>query len=419
LPHTILMIAPTSFFADYGNHIRIWQEAKALQSIGHRVAIATYHNGDDMPGIEIHRSWDVPWIKRAMVGSSRHKLYLDAALSYRALAVGLRLRPTIIHAHIHEGALIGAALKRVLRVPLIFDYQGSLTSEMIDHHFLSGSDSRLYRPLRRLEHWIDYQADALITSSHNAAEMLGDFGFPADRLYTVIDGIDTERFQPFDGSPSWEAERRRLRAELGIPAGRRVVAYVGVLAPYQGINVLMEAAQQLLPTMPDLHFLIMGYPGVDRYQALVNSLDIADHVTLPGRILYRDLHAYLALGDVAVAPKMSETEGSGKIPNYMAMGLPIVTFDTPVSREYLGDIGIYARFGSAEDLAAKLRLALEQPDWATRLGQLGRARALRELSSGRAGPEIEAIYAAALQRFRKQASAPAHDERDKAIKRGA
>jgi glycosyltransferase involved in cell wall biosynthesis len=417
LPHTILMIAPTSFFADYGNHIRIWQEARALQGIGHRVVIATYHNGDDMPGIEIHRSWDVPWIKRAMVGSSRHKIYLDAALSYRALAVGLRLRPTIIHAHIHEGALIGAVLRRVLRVPLIFDYQGSLTSEMIDHRFLSGTDSRLYGPLRRLERWIDHQADALITSSHNAAEMLGGLGFPADRLNTVIDGIDTERFQPFDGSPAWEAERRRLRAELGIPEGRRIVAYVGVLAPYQGINVLMEAAQQLLPAMPNVHFLIMGYPGVDRYQALASALGIAEHVTLPGRILYRDLHAYLALGDIAVAPKMSETEGSGKIPNYMAMGLPIVTFDTPVSREYLGDIGIYARFGSVEDLAAKLRLALEQPDWAAQLGRLGRARALRELSSGRAGPEIEAIYAAALARFRHPA-APAHDERDKPIKRG-
>src|SRR4051794_28058409 len=142
LPHTILMIAPTSFFADYGNHIRIWQEAIALQHIGHRVVLATYHNGDDMPGLEIHRSWDVPWIKRAMVGSSRHKIYLDAALSYRALAVGLHVRPTIIHAHIHEGALIGAALKRVLGVPLIFDFQGSLTSEMLDHHFLSGTGSR-------------------------------------------------------------------------------------------------------------------------------------------------------------------------------------------------------------------------------------------------------------------------------------
>src|SRR4029078_7358400 len=191
-------------------------------------------------------------------------------------------------------ALIGAALKRALRVPLVFDFQGSLTSEMIDHHFLSGTHSRLYTPLRRLEQWINTQADALVTSSHNAAEMLlRDFGFPKDRLYTVVDGIDTDRFKPFDGSPAWEAERQRLRAELGIPAGRRILVYVGVLAPYQGINVLMEAAQKVLANCSDVHFLIMGYPGVDRYKALADALAITGNVTLPGRVLYKDLHAYL------------------------------------------------------------------------------------------------------------------------------
>lgn len=396
------MIAPTSFFADYGNHIRIWHEAQALQKIGHRVVITTYHNGDDMPGLEIHRSWDVPWIKRAMVGSSRHKIYLDAALSYRALAVALRLRPTVIHAHIHEGALIGAVLKRMLRVPLVFDFQGSLTSEMIDHDFLSGTASPLYGPLRRLESWINRQADALIASSHNAAALLRrDFGFPEERLFTVADGINTDRFRPFDGSPVWEAERQQLRAALGIPPGRRVVVYLGVLAPYQGIDALMQAAAQLLPRHPETHFLIMGYPGVDRYRHLAEQLGIAGHVTLPGRILYKDAHAYLALGDLAVAPKMSETEGSGKIPNYMAMGLPVITFDTPVSREYLGGLGIYARFGSVEDLAAQIERALDDPDWAARLGRLGRERAVRDLSSDRSGPAIEAIYAQALARARQ------------------
>ncbi len=423
--HTILMIAPTSFFADYGCHIRIWQEAKALQKLGHRVVITTYHNGDDMPGVEIRRSWDVPWLKRAMVGSSRHKIYLDAALSYRALETGLRLRPTIIHAHLHEGALIGAVLKRILRVPLVFDFQGSMTSEMIDHHFLSGKDSRIYSMLRRLEQAINMQADALITSSENAADLLRrDFRFPNDRLYTVADGINTDRFRPLAETPEWQAERAALRAEMGIPPGHRVVVYLGVLATYQGIDALMEAAQQLLPSMPDVHFLIMGYPGVDRYGRLAEQLGIADHVSLPGRILYRDSHKYLALGDVAVAPKMSETEGSGKIPQYMAMGLPVVTFDTQVAREYLGDLGIYARFGSTSDLAAKLRIALDQPAWAQRLGQLGRQHAMRALSSDRAGPEIETIYVQALRRFRglppihHNALAAPPDERSHAIERG-
>src|SRR5262249_35867122 len=190
------MIAPTSFFADYGGHIRILEEARALQKLGHRLTIATYHNGDDPPDLDVRRSWDVPWIKRALVGSSRHKLYLDVALSYRALTTALRLRPTIIHAHMHEGALMGAALKRLLGVPMISDCQGSLTSEMIDHRFLR-ADGRLYRSLREIERLINLQADALITSTTNAASLLQrDFGFAAERLHIVNDRVDTERYRP-------------------------------------------------------------------------------------------------------------------------------------------------------------------------------------------------------------------------------
>jgi glycosyltransferase involved in cell wall biosynthesis len=434
LPHTILMIAPTSFFADYGGHIRILEEARALQKLGHRLAIATYHNGDDLPGLDIRRSWDVPWIKRALVGSSRHKLYLDVALSYRALATALRLRPTIIHAHMHEGALMGAALKRLLRVPLIFDFQGSLTAEMVDHRFLR-ADGWLYHPLRQFERLINLQADALITSTANAANQLRqEFAFPAERLHIVNDRVDTDRYRPFDGSPAGEEQRRGLRAELGIPAGRRIVAYLGLLAPYQGVNVLMEAARLLLPEMPDTHFLIMGYPDVTSYKRLAESLGIADNLSLPGRILYKDTHAYLSLGDVAVAPKMSATEGSGKIPLYMAMGLPTITFDTPVSHEYLGDAGIYAAFGSAADLAAKIRHTLEQRAWAAQLGTQGRERAVRELSWDRAAQQIEAIYAGALGRSTTTDHRPlttdhrpaihaaprrSGEEREEAVERGA
>jgi glycosyltransferase involved in cell wall biosynthesis len=390
--YTILMVAPTSFFADYGCHVRIWEEIKALQKLGHRVVMTTYHNGDDMPGIDIRRSWDLPWIKRAMVGSSRHKLYLDMALSWRTLRVALALRPTLVHAHLHEGALIGGVVARMLRVPLIFDYQGSLTAEMVDHGFL-GREGALLRGVRRLERRINLQADALITSTYNAARMIReDFDFPAERLFTVADSVDTDRFRPFDETPEWRAARDRLKAELGIPPERKVIAYLGLLAPYQGTNVLLEAARSVVERRPDAHFLIMGYPDVRPYRELAEHYGIGDHVTLPGRIMYKDAHTYLALGNLAVAPKMSATEGAGKITNYMAMGLPVVTFDTPVSYEILGDTGIYARFGSAESLADKLLMALDHPIVAGHLGFLGREKAVQEHSWALASSQISAIY---------------------------
>ena len=398
MPYTVLTIAPTSFFADYGCHVRIWEEVKTLHGLGHRVVMATYHNGDDMPGLEIRRGWDVPWIKRAMVGSSRHKLYLDGALLWRALRVAAEIKPDIIHAHLHEGALIGAFASRMLRVPLIFDYQGSLTGEMLDHGFLRRG-SPLTGPMRMLERFIHRLPDAVITSSYNAAAALHrDWRFPRDDLYTVPDSVNTERFRPFDGSAAWEAERRRLRAELGIPAGRRLVVYVGLLAPYQGTDKLLRAARIVVDRQPDVHFLIMGYPDVVSYTALAGSLGVRDHVTLPGRIMYRDLHAYLALGEVAVAPKMSATEGAGKITNYLAMGLPVVAFDTPVSREILGDVGRYARYGDVGSLADELLALLDDPREMEILGAAGRAKALGEHSWELGALQIQAIYERALAR---------------------
>lgn len=408
--YTILMLASTSFFSDYGNHVRIWEEARALQRRGHRIVLATYHNGDDMPGLDIRRSWDVPWIRRAVVGSSRHKLYLDVGLAWRGLRVAAGERPDIIHAHTHEAAAIGVALKRIFGRPLILDYQGSMTSEMLDHGFVRKS-SPLYVPLARLERFINRQADAVTTSTHNAArQLLRDRSVDPARLHAIPDGVDTERFRPFDGSPQWAAQRQELRAQLGIPAGRKVVAYIGLLAPYQGTNVLIEAAALIARRRPDVHFLIMGHPDPHSYRAFAASLGVEGQVTLPGRIIYRDLHSYLALGDVAVAPKMSLTEGNGKIANYLAMGLPVVAFETPVSREILGDIGIYAKLGSAEDLAAKLELALDDPALARRLGAAGRARALADFSWDQAIRRLESIYGQALSPRPARAEEPLHNE---------
>lgn len=385
-PRRVLMIAPTSFFSDYGCHIRIAQEAHELQRRGHVVRVATYHNGDDVVGLDIVRSWDVPWVKRAVVGSSRHKLYLDVALSWRSLQTALTFKPDIIHAHLHEGGLIGAVLKRLIGKPLVFDYQGSMTAEMIDHRFLASRDSVLYRVLYVLEAWINRQADMVLTSSENARQMLiNDFAQPPTQVTSIADGIDTDYFVPQPANPE-------LRASLGIPANRKIIVYLGLLAPYQGTNLLIESIPAVLSTVPDAHFLIMGYPDPASYLAYATSLGVAEHVTLPGRIRYRDSQHYLGLGQVAVAPKMSLSEGSGKIPQYMALGLPVITFDTAVSRQYLGDNGIYARYGDGADLAAKIIQTLQQPTWAATLGQANRQIAVDHHSITHIAPQLEAVY---------------------------
>lgn len=392
MPYKVLMVAPTSFFSDYGCHVRILSEVTHLQELGHQVIICTYHNGNNLPGLQIRRSWGVPWIKRPVVGSSRHKYYLDLMLALRTLGVAIAERPDVIHAHLHEGALIGTIVGRLLRIPVLFDYQGSATSEAVDHRFLNPG-SLWYRFLSWLEGQINRWPRAVVTSSWNAARVLQvEFGFPQEKLFTIPDGVDTQRFRPLDDIPGWPEERAWLRAKLGIPAEGQVVVYLGLLAPYQGTDVLLRAAQRVLQEMPEVYFLVMGFPGVERYAVMAESLGILERTFFPGRIWYSKAHRYLGLGDVAVAPKMSATEGSGKICDYMAMGLPVVTFDTPVSREMLGDLGIYAQYGDADSLARSLVQILQDQERARRLSRRLREEAVARFSWAQRIHNLVEIY---------------------------
>jgi glycosyltransferase involved in cell wall biosynthesis len=389
--YNVLFIAPTSFFADYGCHVRILEEALVLRKRGHRVTIVTYYNGRDIAGLAIERSLPIPWRQHYEVGSSRHKIAFDALLSFKALTVALGLRPDVVHAHLHEGGLIGYLLSRLLRVPLVFDFQGSLTSEMIDHHFLrpNGLTTRFFR---WLEEKVDHVPDAILTSSRHATALLCDeFHCSPAKIYPLPDCVDADTFRPGVLAPG---EREALQARWGIRPGARVVVYLGLLADYQGTGLLVEAIQKLVHDQgrQDLHFLIMGYPGVQVYRAYAQSLGVSDYVTFTGRVPYEEAPRMLALGDVAVAPKISATEGSGKVLNYMAMGLPTVAFDTPVHREYLGELGIYARRGQADALAKALGWILAQEAHGRQVGVQLRERAQALYSWGSAGQGIEQVY---------------------------
>jgi glycosyltransferase involved in cell wall biosynthesis len=387
--YNILMIAPTSFFLDYGCHVRIAEEAWILEKLGNKVTIVTYYKGRDLDGLDIERTRPIPWRHDYEVGCSRHKLAFDVLLSIKSLQVALRRKPDVIHAHLHEGALIGYVLGKLLGVPLVFDFQGSMTGEMVDHRFLD-PDGALFGPVRWVEQVIDRLPPAIITSSRHAADLLrGEFHCHSDNIHIVSDCVNTDTFRP---DAITEEERVNLKAQLGIPLGRKVVVYLGLLAEYQGTPLLVQAAARLVKARPDVHFLIMGFPGEEGYRDYAHSLGLADHVTFTGKIPYQLAPRYLALGDVAVSTKISATEGSGKLLNYMALALPTVAFDTPVSREYLDDWGVYAERGNAAALAESLGSILADEERAAALGVALRQRAMERYSWEQAGGQIVGIY---------------------------
>jgi len=389
----ILVIAPTPFFADRGCHVRIYEEIRALQKLGHKIILCTYHNGKDIEGIQIERIINVPWYKKEEAGPSYHKIYLDILLLFKVIKLLYKNKINIIHGHLHEGALIGkvASWFRLKKIPCIFDLQGSLTAEMKNHGYLK--NKLLFNIFLNIEKIIYKLSDKIIVStSNNVYYIKKYFKLKNENVDLILDGVDTSKFKPLENT----AFKESVLAKYKIRKNRKIIVFLGVLSKYQGVDTLLRAAKIALQTNKNLHFLIMGYPKVDYYKKMAKFLGIQDNVTFTGRIDYSQACDYLNVGDIAISLKI-ETEANGKLYNYIACGLPVIATNTKVNREILGDNGIYVKVDDPSETAKKIDELIKNESKREILIREGIKKAKDDYSWISIGKKLEMIYFRLLQ----------------------
>jgi glycosyltransferase involved in cell wall biosynthesis len=154
-----------------------------------------------------------------------------------------------------------------------------------------------------------------------------------------------------------------MRAALGIPAENLVVGITGSLVwsgryGYCYGWELVEAARRVRRS--DATFLVIGDGnGRARLEARAKGLP-AGRVVFTGRVPQAELPAYYAAMDVASLPQSVDRVGSfrytTKLPEYLAMGLPVVTGETPLAYDFDG--GWLWRLPGAAPWAAEYIAAL-------------------------------------------------------------
>jgi glycosyltransferase involved in cell wall biosynthesis len=87
-----------------------------------------------------------------------------------------------------------------------------------------------------------------------SSRLINDYRFPARKVITIPNGIDTERFQP--DPVAGESWRRRL----GIPRSALTFGAVGRLTPMKGYDTALVAFHALLKRFPqkDMRLLLIG-----------------------------------------------------------------------------------------------------------------------------------------------------------------
>ncbi len=200
-------------------------------------------------------------------------------------------------------------------------------------------------------------ADALICHSDHVKTCLqAVFGIEERRISVIPHG---PFFYDLPTTP-----RGDLRSKLRIPEGRRIVLWQGILFPYKGLDLLLEAWQTVERQCPAAHLVVVGTGAPELLAAVreqVQRLNL-QHVTLDLRFAStEELVAMYRAADVVVYPYRAITT-SGALATGLALGKAIVASDLPVFREMLrdGENALLTPVGDIEELAsAMLRLLLD------------------------------------------------------------
>jgi glycosyltransferase involved in cell wall biosynthesis len=185
------------------------------------------------------------------------------------------------------------------------------------------------------------------------------FGVPADRLYFAPHAVNREHFDPHNAAHQDAAGR--LRADLGLAPGRRVVLFAGKFLPRKQPRALLEAF--LSTPRPDATLLFVGEGGEkSALQARAAQAPAADIRVLPFAN-QSEMPARYLLADLFVLPSRGSSETWGLAVNEaMHMGVPCLVSDVVGCQRDLvtdGDTGWVFRADDPAHLAAKLNEALD------------------------------------------------------------
>jgi glycosyltransferase involved in cell wall biosynthesis len=370
---------------------RVWSESLALIANGYHVSVICPAMAGELPieyrqGIAIYR-YPPPPDASSVIGFLYEFAYSWVRTLLLSLKVLRREGFDVIQAcNPPDTYFTFAWLFRPLGKRFVYD-QHDLAPETYQARFENPSRA-LSWALRLLERLTYRAADRVIVTNNSYRNVaLTRGGRASEDVVVVRNGPDPE-----------EMRRRSARPELR--NGRRYLCcYVGMMAPQDGVDLAVRAADVLVHEMgrDDCSFALLG-DGVSYQpvQALVHELGLEDCVTMPGFLGDEELAAYLSTADLGLCPEprnsFNEVSTMVKTMEYMAFELPVVSFDLNETRFSAGDAAVYVTPNEVKQFADAIAALLDDPERRATMGRAGRRRVEETLGWPRQVPAYVQVF---------------------------
>jgi len=286
----------------------------------------------------------------------------------------------ILHAHDWLVAYAARAIKHAGRMPLVVTIHAT---EFGRNH---GLHNNTQRHISDIEWWLTYEAWRVICCSrYMEGEIKQVFQVPTDKVSVIPNGVDVTNFQARNGNAS--------RSDYAAP-DEKIVFYVGRLVKEKGVQVLLDAAPEILAHHPQTKFIIAGKgPYLNSLKQQASVMGIANRVYFTGYINDQSRNNLYSWSDVAVFPSLYEPFGIVALES-MAARTPVIVADCGGISEIVrnGVDGLKAKTGNSHSLAQNVLAILKQPGLGEQLRENAYRRVLNEFNWRSIARQTASVY---------------------------
>lgn len=236
-------------------------------------------------------------------------------------------------------------------------------------------------------------ADHVFVQTERMKEDMTRHGVASEKMTAVPMGVDMEAVTQEEIQPENDPRTK----------GRRVVLYLGALDRPRHIEILFEMLALLKKRVPEALLVMVGDTEDDMHRAWLmrkaQEAGVAGDVLWTGWLPMKEGWRYVRAAEVGLSPiprgRLLDVGSPTKVPEYLALGLPVVCNDNPDQEEIIrsSGAGLCVPYTGADFAGAVISLLERTSEERNQMAAAGRAH----VAMHRGYEQISALVAAAYK----------------------
>ncbi|MGA7127500.1 MAG: glycosyltransferase family 4 protein [Chthoniobacterales bacterium] len=227
-----------------------------------------------------------------------------------------------------------------------------LTVHNVNAGLRDGNDSAINRLTLRIQYQLSDHF--FVHTEQMKLELCSSFEVPVDKVSVIPFGINST-------VPNTGLKSEKAKARIGLSSSNKAILFFGNIAPYKGLEHLVQALALLVAKDPDYKLVIAGRPKNcagywEDIQRQIKSLRLQQYII--EKIEYipdEETEIYFRAADLLILPYVNIFQSGVLFLGYN-FGLPVVATDVGSLREEIleGQTGFVCSPGSPPALAEKI-----------------------------------------------------------------